>query len=62
MGLVTGRGRIWGTASPRYWAHLDPGRPRKRTALILDVGRRVRPLVTPADPDRVRDIIEARRA
>ena len=51
MGALTGRGRIWGTASPRYWASLDPRRPRKTTALILDLGRRVRPFLTPDDPD-----------
>jgi hypothetical protein len=50
IGAFTGRGRIWGTASRRYWASLDPRRPRKRTALILDVGRRVQPFVTPDDP------------
>ncbi|WP_236795952.1 PH domain-containing protein [Amycolatopsis sp. GM8] len=43
MDALTGRGRIWGTASPRYWAGFDPGRPRKKTALILDLGRTVRP-------------------
>jgi hypothetical protein len=26
-----------------YWAHLGPGRPRKSTALVLDLGRRVKP-------------------
>lgn len=47
MGALTRRGRIWGTASLRYWAHLDFGRPRKRTALILDHGQRVQPFITP---------------
>jgi hypothetical protein len=62
MGVLTGRGRIWGTASPRYWAHLDPHRPRKHTALVVDVGRHVKPFITPDDPDRVRDILDSRRA
>jgi hypothetical protein len=51
VGALTGKGRIWGTANPRYWASLDPRRPRKKVALILDLGRRVRPFVTPDDPD-----------
>lgn len=51
IGALTGRGRIWGTANPRYWANLDPRRPKKETALILDLGRRVRPFLTPDDPD-----------
>jgi hypothetical protein len=46
-----GRGRIWGTGNPHYWASLDPQRPRKRVAFVLDVGRFVRPFLTPDDPD-----------
>jgi len=53
MSGLTGRGRIWGTANPRYWASLDPGRLRKSTGLILELGRRVRPFITPDDPDAV---------
>ena len=50
LGLARGRARIWGTANPRYWANLDPGRPRKKVGFVLDLGRAVRPLVTPDDP------------
>jgi hypothetical protein len=53
MGALTGRGRIWGTSNPRYWASLDPRWPRKKTALVLDVGGRVQPFVTPDDPAAV---------
>jgi hypothetical protein len=61
MGTFSGKGRLWGTAAPRYWAHLDLRRPRKQTALVLDVGRRVRPFITPDDPERVLEIITAHR-
>jgi hypothetical protein len=57
MGAFTGKGRIWGTANPRYWASLDPRRPRKDVALVLDLGRFVRPVVTPDDPDAVETAI-----
>jgi hypothetical protein len=53
LGLTRGRGRVWGTANPRYWASLDPRRPSKDTGLLLDLGRPVRPLITPDDPDAV---------
>ena len=53
IGTFTGKGRIWGTANPRYWASLDPGRPKKKVGLILDLGRFVRPFITPDDPDAV---------
>ncbi|MGI8679721.1 MAG: hypothetical protein ACR2LX_13770 [Jatrophihabitans sp.] len=59
IGALTGKARIWGTANPRYWAGLDPGRPRKKVGLILDVGRRVRPFLTPDDPDAVEAVIRA---
>lgn len=60
VGTFTGRGRIWGTANPRYWASLDPKRPGKKTALILDLGGPVRPFLTPDDPDRVAAVITDR--
>jgi hypothetical protein len=50
IGALTGRGRIWGTANPRYWANLDPQRPGKKVAFILDTGHAVRPVLTPEDP------------
>lgn len=50
MGLLTGRARVWGTGNLRYWANLDPKRPRKQVAFILDTGHAVRPFLTPDDP------------
>jgi hypothetical protein len=57
MGVFTGKGRIWGTANPRYWASLDPLRPTKKVGLILDLGRFVRPFITPDDPDTVEAVV-----
>jgi hypothetical protein len=57
IGTFTGRGRIWGSSTLRYWASLDPGRPHKSRALILDTGSYVRPLITPDDPDAVVAVI-----
>lgn len=54
---LRGRARIWGTGNPRYWASLDPGRPRKDTALVVDLGRAIRPFLTPDAPDTVESII-----
>ena len=51
MGAFTGSWRIWGTGNPRYWASLDPRRPKKKVALVLDLGAAVQPFVTPDDPD-----------
>ena len=57
LGALTGRGRIWGSTTLRYWASLDPGRPAKKTALILDTGHAVLPFITPDDPDAVASVI-----
>jgi hypothetical protein len=57
IGALTGKARIWGTANPRYWASLDPQRPRKKTALILDLGHAISPFITPDDPDVAQAII-----
>ena len=51
MDVLHGRGRIWGTGNFGYWASLDPKRPSKSIAFILDIGRHVRPFLTPDDPD-----------
>ena len=61
IGIWTGKWRIWGTSDFRYWWHLDPSRPQKDTALILDIGRPVKPIITPDDPARVAASIEERR-
>jgi len=60
LSALRGRGRIWGTANPGYWAHLDPGRPRKDTALVVDLGGRIKPLLTPDDPEAVAEVIRTR--
>ena len=39
LGPWTGSWRIWGTSHPGYWWQLDWSRPRKATALVLDLGR-----------------------
>jgi hypothetical protein len=58
IGPMTGKLRIWGTSRLDRWAHLDPGRPSKTTALLIDVGRFVKPLISPEDPGKVKQIID----
>ncbi len=57
LSALRGRARIWGSANPHYWASLDPQRPNKSVGLILDLGRHVRPFITPDDPDAVEALI-----
>jgi hypothetical protein len=57
MGALTGKGRLWGSGDLRHWAPLDLGRWRKETAVVLDLGRHIRPTFTPDDPDRVLAIL-----
>jgi hypothetical protein len=52
-----GRWRLWGSADLVHWYHLDLGRPGRRAAIELDLGGRVRPTLTPDDPELVAGII-----
>jgi hypothetical protein len=60
MGWMTGRGRGWGTAHPGYWFPLDVRRASKRVLVVFDLGRRVKPCVTPDDPDRFVELLHGR--
>jgi hypothetical protein len=62
IGAFTGKGRIWGTANPKYWANWDSHRPRKHTGFVLDVGRSVHPFITPDDPDAFEAAVRAHAA
>jgi hypothetical protein len=59
-GALRGRARVWGTANPGLWANFDPQRPKKKVALILDLGTKVKPFITPDDPDAVETLIRER--
>lgn len=50
MSALRGRGRIWGTANPGYWANFDLRRPNKTVAFLVDTGKTVRAFLTPDDP------------
>jgi hypothetical protein len=52
------RWRIWGSGDFVHWWNLDTSRRHKEIALVLDVGGRVRPTITPDDPQAVQRIIE----
>lgn len=60
MGFFTGKARIWGTSNFGYWASFDPRRPRKNFGLVLDLGRNVKPFITPDDASDVEAIVRQR--
>jgi hypothetical protein len=51
------RWRIWGSGDFVHWWNLDTHRPNKEVALVIDVGRRIRPTITPDDPTTVERIL-----
>jgi hypothetical protein len=57
MGLLTGKGRLWGSGDLRHWAPLDVRRPSKDTAIVLDLGKPVQPVFSPDDPGQVLTIL-----
>ncbi len=58
---MSGKWRIWGSGDLTHWWNLDTTRPKKHTALVVDLGRRVLPVITPDDPDAVEGILTAHR-
>ena len=60
LSAFKGRARIWGTANMGYWANLDSSRPSRKEGLVLDLGKPVKPFITPEDPDRVESILRER--
>jgi hypothetical protein len=60
LAALKGRARIWGTANLGYWANLDTKRPSKKEGLVLDVGKRIKPFITPNDLDRVETLLRNR--
>lgn len=50
---ASGRGRIWGSGDFVHWRNLDVRRPRKTMGLVIDTGHRIKPVITPDDPDEV---------
>jgi hypothetical protein len=46
-GLSFGRWRIWGSTDLRHWFNFDWHRPKKHVGLVLDLGKRMEPVITP---------------
>jgi hypothetical protein len=59
LGALTGRARVWGTANPGRWASFDPRRASKKVGFDLQLESRVKPLITPADPDAFETAVRA---
>jgi hypothetical protein len=55
-----GRVRISGSGDLTHWFNFDPSRPRKKTALILHTDARIRPVLTPDDPEGLAADLKAR--
>ena len=53
------RWRIWGSGDFIHWWNFDSGRTHKELALVIDVGHRVRPTITPDDPAAVAGILRS---
>lgn len=51
--------RVWGSSDFVHWYNLDVHRPRKETAIELDLGRRCKPVITPDDPETIIDTLRA---
>ena len=43
--------KLWGSPDLVHWFNQDFGRSSKKVALVVELGRRVKPVLTPDDPD-----------
>jgi hypothetical protein len=59
ISALSGQLRIWGSGDFKHWYNLDPGRTKKTSALDIDLGRRIVPVITPDDTDRVVAVLSA---
>ena len=59
MGRLRGQLRIWGSGDLVHWYNLDPKRTTKDTAFELRTRSRIRPVVTPDDPDAFENVLAA---
>jgi len=59
MGTMSGQLRIWGSGDFKHWFNLDASRTKKTQALEIDLGRRVVPVITPDDIDRVVEVLRS---
>lgn len=48
-----GKWRIHGSGDFVHWFNFDIRRPRKNTALVIFLDTRIRPTITPDDPEQV---------
>jgi hypothetical protein len=57
---LTGQWRIWGSSDFLHWYNLDSSRPQKTVKFVIQTsGGRVRPVITPNDPDAVQTELTA---
>ncbi len=52
---MRGKWRIWGSGdlSLHHWFNLDWHRPHQQVGLLLDLGQRTQPVITPDEPEQV---------
>lgn len=50
---LRGRWRLWGSGDFVHYFNLDLGRVDKSVAFVVDLGRRVKPVITPDEPGRL---------
>jgi hypothetical protein len=60
LGTLGGKLKLWGMGLAPYWFNRDWKRPMKNRFIVLDVGARVNPGITPDDVDIAYSIINDR--
>ena len=56
---IMSKWRLWGSHNAVTWMPLDMGRARKDHLVEFDLGGRIKPAVTPDEPERVAALVRA---
>jgi hypothetical protein len=49
---------MWGSGNLRHWFYLDRSRRNKTRRIVLDLGQRTRPVLTPDRPDELVAVLQ----
>lgn len=58
MDKKTGQLRMWGSGDLHHWFYLDRSRRSKTQCIVLDLGQRTRPVLTPDRPDELVAVLQ----
>ena len=60
IGSLTGKLKVWGMNYKLLWFHFDAGRLFKNHGIVIDIGKYIKPAITPEDINKVFHILQGK--